>query len=390
LTTSAGERFPRVDAVRALAALSIVVFHGLFQVGAALGDDSAVHAVRRLVAHTDVGVSVFFVLSGFLLYRPFVAARLAGRPAPRTGAYAWRRFLRIAPAYWVALTVLAVVLTYREVGDQPWVFYGFLQTCFPEHALQGIGQAWTLSTEVAFYVLLPVWAAALRRRGGGARTEWAALAALFAFGVAWQVYALAAQTDAAQFGHAAAPWLMTLPGYADQFAVGMALAVASVAVPARLDRLARWGWPLAVLAYLVLSYALENAAAGELPTDPQYLARHQLYGLVGLGVLLPAIAGGRRVPVRVLTWRPLALVGVVSYGLYLWHVGVMAWLVRRWAVPHDGLGHAAWFAAALAISLGIAALSWVLVERPALRLKRAFPRRPRGASEPHEPARARP
>ena len=59
-----------------------------------------------------MGVTIFFVTSGFLLYLPFVPARLGAEP-DLTGPYAWRRFLRLVPAYWVALTVIALVLSRR-------------------------------------------------------------------------------------------------------------------------------------------------------------------------------------------------------------------------------------------------------------------------------------
>ena len=49
----------------------------------------------------EVGVAIFFCISGFLLYRPFVVAHHRAQAMPAVGAYAWRRFLRIVPAYWV-------------------------------------------------------------------------------------------------------------------------------------------------------------------------------------------------------------------------------------------------------------------------------------------------
>ena len=75
-----------------------------------------------------LGPIVFFAISGFLLYRPWVAARAAGAPAPAAGRYARRRALRILPAYWVALTVLAVFpgITGVFTGDW-WRYYLFLQ-----------------------------------------------------------------------------------------------------------------------------------------------------------------------------------------------------------------------------------------------------------------------
>ena len=74
-------------------------------------------------------MTVFFVLSGFLLYRPFVRARLLGGPAPPGAAYGWRRVLRIVPAYWVALALIALWLARRDVLEPggALVYCGFLQ-----------------------------------------------------------------------------------------------------------------------------------------------------------------------------------------------------------------------------------------------------------------------
>jgi peptidoglycan/LPS O-acetylase OafA/YrhL len=83
--------FPLFDSLRAIAALSILVYHltGYFGVSP---------TVQAYTGHLDMGVTVFFVISGFLLYRPFVRARLRGQSDVATGGYAWRRVLRIAPA----------------------------------------------------------------------------------------------------------------------------------------------------------------------------------------------------------------------------------------------------------------------------------------------------
>src|SRR3954452_12960796 len=98
--------FPLVDGLRAVAALLVIVHHaGIYAV---LGGTDSV--LRPYVARLDVGVAIFFLISGFLLYRPFVRARFRSIGAPRPLAYGWRRFLRIVPAYWVALTVIALWL----------------------------------------------------------------------------------------------------------------------------------------------------------------------------------------------------------------------------------------------------------------------------------------
>src|ERR671930_1014584 len=96
-------RFPLFDSLRAIAALSVFGLH----LPARIWLDSP---VRPYVLVLDVGFAVFFLISGFLLYRPFARARYAGESTPAIMPYAQRRLLRIVPAYWVALVLVVVLL----------------------------------------------------------------------------------------------------------------------------------------------------------------------------------------------------------------------------------------------------------------------------------------
>src|SRR3954467_3934053 len=94
-------RYPLVDSLRGIAALGVVMFHTSYFLTAR--DTS----LGRPLAHLDSGVAIFFALTGFLLYRPFLAGSLGQAPGVPVRLFYWRRALRIAPAYWVALLVLA-------------------------------------------------------------------------------------------------------------------------------------------------------------------------------------------------------------------------------------------------------------------------------------------
>ena len=119
-------RFPLFDGMRAIAAGSILVTHV-----AAITSFNLLNPLGAYTARLNMGVAFFFVISGFLLYRPFLAARFAGRPPPRIRDYARRRVLRIVPAYWLALTVLAATAGLCGVftGDW-WNYYGFQNTAW--------------------------------------------------------------------------------------------------------------------------------------------------------------------------------------------------------------------------------------------------------------------
>ena len=152
-------RFPAIDGLRAVAACAVLVTHTAF-----ISGFNGHGFLGQLTARLDSGVALFFVISGFLLYRPFVAARFQGRRGPGIRRYARRRILRIVPAYWLAITVLAIwpglALVHTHLW---WVYYGFLQDLQPEWVTGGITAAWSLCVEVQFYILLPLYALALWR-----------------------------------------------------------------------------------------------------------------------------------------------------------------------------------------------------------------------------------
>src|SRR3954468_1026114 len=94
-------RFPLFDALRGIAAVLVVARHAADHTPAA---DPSATAYPYVTAMGGIALAMFFVISGFLLYRPFVATQVAGSPRPRFMPYALGRFLRIFPAYWLALT----------------------------------------------------------------------------------------------------------------------------------------------------------------------------------------------------------------------------------------------------------------------------------------------
>jgi peptidoglycan/LPS O-acetylase OafA/YrhL len=348
-------RFGGLDALRAFAALAILEFHavGIYARGSA--PDSWTH---DWVARLDVGVPVFFLLSGFLLYRPFAAARIAGeRPAIR--AYAWRRALRIFPGYWVALVFTVLVLGLSGVLAPRYLL--LVQAYSKDTVAGGLSQAWTLCVEVAFYAFLPLWAALVRRLD---LPELPALAALFAASVAYKAIVLATAVGA----HVGAvdPWIIALPAYWDMFALGMGLAVLSTrrAIPGRAVF-----WWLAAAALFVLSAkgaGLSHPSVAGF-SHAQVWARHELYTAIAFCVLAAGLTGPRP-----LEAAPLRALGRISYGIYLYHLTVLG-LLGKWHLARleDHVHpYILWSAFGIAGTLALALASWLLVERPALALRR--------------------
>lgn len=388
-------RFPLFDSLRGLAALAVVLTH----VGLASGaNENAPYG--PLTARLDVGVTLFFVLSGFLLYRPFAAARLEGRPAPRLRDYARRRALRIVPAYWLALTLLAVWPGLAFTGPR-WSYYAFVQNYDLAWVLGGLGQAWSLAVEASFYVLLPLYGLALARltRGRGprrtVRIELAVLAVLAAASIVlrWRVHHTGQDTIL----------LFTIAGTFFWFALGMGLAVASAGLsrraelpgPVRLvERAPLVPWLAAAALFALMSYTfdLPRGLYG-VRTGAQFLGEHLVYGTVAFLFVLPAVWGDARggLPRRVLALRPIAWLGLVSYGLFLWHARWVEWFTTegagRW-LPWLGSPFLVILGCVLGVSLLCAAASYYAVERPLLRFKDGWTRRQRESPSNTTPATA--
>jgi peptidoglycan/LPS O-acetylase OafA/YrhL len=366
VTPPAGNpRFPLFDSLRAIAALTVFLGHSMTETNAVDNLSIAKYA-PQLAAQ---GVAIFFLISGFLLYRPFVAARFAGR-AYRVRDYARRRFLRIVPAYWVALTVIIIVFGNAVTFGNAWQFYGFAQIYGNDTYTQGLGPAWTLCIEVTFYAALPFLALAAARfaRKQSIRVDLILLAALAA---------LSFVVHAVFYDDPDQRWIAgTLPGTFYWFALGMALALLSVAEQWRpghsafIKAVTRWPtafWVIGVGAFVLLCTQLSHAAAVGTGGPGEFI----LYGLVSLCVLLPGVFGDEAPGYArsVLRLRVLSWIGLVSYAVYLYHAYVILWISDR-AAEHN-VSHRYLFVLLLSVPLTclIAGASYYLLERPILQLK---------------------
>lgn len=363
-----GARYPFVDATRALAALSVLVFH--VGVLGGLPPGSALHPYNDVLSG---GVTLFFLVSGFLLYRPFVLARARERPVDLR-SYARKRALRILPGYWVALTVLTAVFGLPGVFTADWWrYYGLVQIYDLDTYDLGMGVAWTLCIEATFYLLLPLYSWGVTRALGSRRhvlrDELLLLAAgaLVAVGFSGWVYLSGHDERISR----------TLLGTFDWFAVGMAYAVLSVHRPAWRVRRPALLW--AAAGAVVLSI---GALAGDHGATGWFqLLRHLLVGLAAALVLAPAVfpapAGRGGIVERVLRLGWLRWLGVVSYGLYLYHATLIPPQLSRGLPERLGGSAYAWLLVTTLVLAGTtAALSWYLVERPASAVRRRPRRKP--------------
>jgi peptidoglycan/LPS O-acetylase OafA/YrhL len=181
-------RFPLIDSMRAIAALSVFAGHTVTGVYAVTAHPTLFLWAVQL---SYEGVAIFFLISGFLLYRPFLTARRDGKSL-RLVEYGKRRVLRIVPAYWVALTIfIAAGWVSGVTAGNWWIFYLFGQIYSPVNIGHGIGVAWTLCIEVTFYAALPVFVllcARLARRRGSFRPDVVLIVLLAAGSLAFRAH----------------------------------------------------------------------------------------------------------------------------------------------------------------------------------------------------------
>jgi peptidoglycan/LPS O-acetylase OafA/YrhL len=357
-SVSAVDRVPSLTGVRALAALLVVGTHAAYTTG------KYTHGyVGLLVSRMEIGVPIFFVLSGFLLFGPWVKAAVAGSAAPSVKRYAWHRVRRIMPAYAVTVLVAYVVYHFRDAGPNPghsWT--GLLRNLtltqiytdsyMFSHLHQGLTQMWSLAVEVAFYLVLPAIAylllVVLCRRQWRPYLLLAGLGALVLTSPAWMV--LVHTTDFLPDG---AP--LWLPGYLAWFVGGMILTVlAAMGV--------RCYWFVALPLALVCFAIASTPIAGEPTTSPSGLAqavvKTLIYAVIATLVVAPLALGDRGWYSRLLASRPMVWLGEISYEIFLVHLILMEVAmveILHWRVYTGSM--AALFVVTMALTIPVA---WVL------------------------------
>ena len=361
-------RFPPLDGLRAIAAAVVVLSHTAY-----LAELHAHGFERRELASAfgiwsfgSRGVELFFVLSGFLLFRPYARQLLGGPPGPSANTFYTRRARRVLPAYWVALTISVLFIspligTHVTAGDV------VLHVFVVHNAVSGdlgslSGVFWTMAVEVQFYVLLPIIAAGLIAVGRRSRRMAVGLLVAATLVVSPASIFASSTISSAYPGARSQLGLLIVLTYFAPFAAGMTAAtvdvwarLASARQPERIIRVIAVGG----LALLCVRIAA-NMSLSFLPGD-QYLLYVEL-GLGFAGVLLGVLhiwLGAS----RVLSTRPLHYFALISYSVYLWHWPIYWYLIvpvaRRLPigmVPAEILG--------FPVLIALATLSYRVTERP--------------------------
>lgn len=370
LTHSRRRVYPALDSLRALAAIAVVATHTAFWAGLYTRG-----LLGALTARLDFGVAIFFVLSGFLVSRPFLTAMADRTPTPSTGSYLWHRALRILPVYWICVVLALVLLPEnKHAGAADWWQNLFAVRLFVNPALSpGLTQMWSLTTEIAFYLVLPLlmWvvASTLCRRRWRPRALVVALGAMSVLGWVW----LALSTTRVLGDlHSPGQWL---PSYLSWFAVGMVLMIGTIESSTVLERLGQTPWASWFGAGAILVAAATPIAGPTVlqpPNMTEAVTKNVLYAAAAALIVAPAIFAPVRTGFITALSNPfMRHVGHISYSLFCCHLIVLELIFRQQDLTlFQGHG---WelFTLTLLLSLAFSELLYRLVEKPSMRLRRS-------------------
>ncbi|WP_197381948.1 acyltransferase family protein [Mycolicibacterium mengxianglii] len=320
---STADRVASLTGIRAVAAILVVATHAAYTTGR-----YPQGYLGLVYSRMEIGVPIFFALSGFLLFRPWVQAAADGRPAPSVKRYAWHRVRRIMPAYVVTVLLAYLLYHFRTAGPNPghtWMglFRNLTLTqIYTDGYLfsylhQGLTQMWSLAVEAAFYVALPALAYLLLvvvvRRAWRPGLLLAGLAGLAVISPAWLL--LVHHTDFLPDG---AP--LWLPTYLVWFLGGMLLTVLQAM---RVTCYAFLVLPMALICFFIVSTPI----GGEPTTSPaqlyEALFKTGFYAVIATLLIAPLALGDRGWYSGFLASRPMVWLGEISYEIFLVHLVLM-------------------------------------------------------------------
>ncbi|MDT5225040.1 MAG: hypothetical protein QOG19_2447 [Mycobacterium sp.] len=321
--TSHVDRVASLTGIRAVAALLVVGTHAAYTTG------KYTHGYWGLVgARMEIGVPMFFVLSGFLLFRPWVKSAATGVPWPSVSRYARHRVRRIMPAYIVTVLIAYALYHYREAGPNPghsWLGLArnltltqiYTDGYLGKYLHQGLTQMWSLAVEAAFYVVLPLLAYVLLvlicRRRWQPKLLVGAIAGLMLISPGWLtlIHVVHWIPDGARL------WL---PTYLAWFLGGMLLAVLQ-AMEVRCY--AAVAIPLAIICYFIAATPIAGAPTTSPAALSEALYKTGFYAVIATLAVAPLALGDRGWYSRLLASGPMVWLGEISYEIFLIHLVTM-------------------------------------------------------------------
>ncbi len=401
-----------LDGVRALACLSVITYHlSLLVIGAHIWKPVEPFTTGLILSGAS-GVTLFFVLSGFLLFLPYAQALLFERNWPSAWRFYLRRFFRIVPAYYAALFLIILLFPPQPTNQQ------YLQPAHTQDLLlfllffmdstkatnhQINGPFWTLAIEWQYYLLLPLLMVGmavvihrLRQSTSGQRCIIVAccLLGVIVWGVYWRYWGYYFTA------HPTATFLLprclldgilfftfgTTGKYLEDFAVGMLISLCYIFARNRpaehrfnhtLRRLSPWLFGAGIVALVLMSMWVYNEHG--LHTWPLFDGLHpfflwssELSYSLSFGLCVIAILFGSPTLQRPFVWSLLRWIGLISYSLYMWHLPLLLMynLYIGPALPdwNPVLAYSMYWLWLWLIIIPISFLSFIWIEKPWIQL----------------------
>ncbi len=396
-----------LDGVRAFACLSVMVFHTHVATEKMnLWQAADQPLLASIFWSGSSGVTLFFVLSGFLLFLPYVKVLVYEKPWPDTRMFYLRRALRIIPGYYFSLFLLVVLSNPGYLQPQNWKNLLLFPLFFMDSSTATYktinGPYWTLAVEWQFYLLLPLIALGIRcvAQAVTARPQrrfWVVFGCLLGM-VVWGVgtrllghhftfHPTSTFLVSRQVLNVILFFIYGVNGkYLEDFAVGMLLVLCYTYMYNSTSRkkytrwiqqLSPWLWGISMLGFLFM--AMRNYTYVDMYTWSAFPRLFQAIGWINelgfslvYGCFILVILFDTGVLKRLFEWTPLRWIGLISYSLYIWHLPILNAFQNAVGPSLVGLNHNVasifvWLWEFL-VAIPFAFVVYVQVEKPAMRL----------------------
>ncbi|ASC70441.1 O-acetyltransferase OatA [Halomicronema hongdechloris C2206] len=352
---------PSLDGLRAIALLLVFLEHvtGNVFVEDASNDGSISTAFLNFgdAGMGRSGVYLFFVLSSFLLTSQLLRPGIRLKSFQLWINYVYKRLIRVYPLYVFVLVVYTIFSSFQ---------YN-IQDFFEHVTLQEAGNHfWTIPVEVKYYILLPsialIITKLLRRRLS------LVLIAFTGISIILKLF---------ESSILSLDRLSLLP-HLPIFFIGSIAALIHVDLFSKRDigvKYKTWMEIVSILSILAILLSYKTAASSflwnlifgyEMPEIP---SNHWLYILHGLlwSIFLISHLNGRGWIGGLLAWKPLRYIGVISFGMYLWHIAILGYLNAHLAVPSMIK-----FIAIFCVTSAVSTVTYIMIERPITKFKFPF------------------
>ncbi len=399
--TRPGGTIAALDGVRGIACLMVIAYHiSLMARDLHIWTEDGDPLITALFLAGNAGVTLFFVLSGFLLFLPYAQALLFGQPWPSARSFYLRRALRIIPGYYFSLLLIVLLAHPEYLQPQRWnqlaLFPIFLMDSTRATFQQLNGPYWTLAIEWQFYLLLPLIAlgigAVARLLARWVRAEkrfWVVVGCLLGL-AGWGIFTRLLGT-----------YFMTNPTatflvprdalnvvlfftygtdgkFLEDFAIGMLTGLiytrwrqaARPRAAHHTSRQSRWLWACGMLLFFLLVMQYVPAF---ISLFRPYIWLSELGFSLGFGCCILAILFDVAALRHFFEWTPLRWIGLISYGLYIWHLPLLNAFQRNIGPSLSNLpsplAYSLYWVWVAVIVIPFSFAIYHLIEKPGMRLR---------------------